>query len=381
MTKIPVVYVINALPKLGPVLVLEGLIRSIDRRKFTPIIICLRGKDPKGYDDVFAKMGISIHYLHRSFLELELMTLSVARQVARLVDLHKARIVHAHGYHPDLVVSHLPKRLVRISTQHNISRADFTFGKGKWLGRYMDARLWFRLKRIDVIVGITDYVAGYCIDRLGNSSTSVETILNGVDTSAFRPLPDEARRELRRRLFPSVSTEAVLWIVCGSLSKLKDPLLIIRAFVYLLSVGAIPRDSVLALIGQGELEDECRKATLDLEQNVQILGFRNNVADYLMVADALVAASRSEGFGLNVAEALVARVPVVATDLPVYRELMLHDTTLLNLLYPIGDAEALSGRLLVSREVKIPQELHQRLREHLSRERMAKQYEALYQQY
>lgn len=381
MTKTPIIYVINALPKLGPVHVLESLIRAIDRRTFTPIIICLRGKDPKGYDEVFAQMGISIHYLNRSFVELELMTSTVARQVMRLADQHGANIVHAHGYHPDLVVSHLPKRFARISTQHNISRADFTFGKGKWLGRYMDTRLWSRLKHVDTVVGITDHVAGYCIDRLGNSSTSVVTILNGIDTATFCPLPDEERMILRRQLFPSVTPQGLVWIVCGSLSKLKDPLLIIRAFVYLLSVEAIPRDSVLALIGQGELEGECRNAALGLEQQVQILGFKTNVADYLKAADALVTASHSEGFGLNVAEALLTQVPVVATDLPVYRELMLHDPALLELLYPIGDAKALAKALLASRNMKIPLELHQRLREHLSQERMAKQYEALYQQY
>src|SRR4029077_14007761 len=46
------------------------------------------------------------------------------------------------------------------------------------------------------------------------------------------------------------------------------------------------------------------------------------VADLYAVADALILPSASEGFGLPMLEAAVARLPIVCTDLPVLREVV-----------------------------------------------------------
>ena len=46
------------------------------------------------------------------------------------------------------------------------------------------------------------------------------------------------------------------------------------------------------------------------------------VADLYALADVLVLPSASEGFGLPMLEAAVARLPIVCTDLPVLREVV-----------------------------------------------------------
>ena len=60
-------------------------------------------------------------------------------------------------------------------------------------------------------------------------------------------------------------------------------------------------------------------------------------------ADALAFPSVKEGWGLAVLEAMSAELPVVATDLPVFREYLVPDRDAL--MPPVGDVPALAGAL------------------------------------
>jgi glycosyltransferase involved in cell wall biosynthesis len=61
-------------------------------------------------------------------------------------------------------------------------------------------------------------------------------------------------------------------------------------------------------------------------------------------ADALAFPSVKEGFGLAVLEAMSAGVPVVTSDLPVFREYLVPGRDAL--LVPVGDVDALADALL-----------------------------------
>jgi phosphatidylinositol alpha-mannosyltransferase len=66
---------------------------------------------------------------------------------------------------------------------------------------------------------------------------------------------------------------------------------------------------------------------------------------FLAGADAFVStATGQESFGLVLVEAMAAGVPVVATDIPGYREVIRDETD--GLLVPPGDADAAAKALL-----------------------------------
>jgi glycosyltransferase involved in cell wall biosynthesis len=108
------------------------------------------------------------------------------------------------------------------------------------------------------------------------------------------------------------------------------------------TVAARHPDVVLVMVGDGPLRPrtEALVRAAALEDRVRVLGDRTDVPDVLAAADSFVFASRTEGFGLVVLEAMAAALPVVAYDLPAFSEFAVRDQTAL--LAPVGDTAALA---------------------------------------
>ncbi len=355
---------------------LEGIIRHLDRSSIRPVILCLRSRATDGNDETFASMGVGLHYLDCSLWTLELCNGAVARRVETLVRKVGADIIHTHGYHPDLIGASLSTNVPLISTQHNISIEDYVYAKGRTLGKYMHRRLTQTLRRFGTIVGITDAVSQY-IRGLG-ISVETRTILNGVDTACFTTHSPEIRTAIRTEL--GIDPNAYTWIMCGSLSQRKDPLLVISAFISLLGSGGIPADSHLILVGKGPLLEECQALARGLEHRIHLMGFRPDAERYMSASDCLITASHSEGFGLNVAEALSSARAIIASDLPVFKELFAICPSEAIHTFPCGDHHALCRAMQASLGQTLSEANAEVYRMELSAERMSLRYAELYQE-
>ena len=88
------------------------------------------------------------------------------------------------------------------------------------------------------------------------------------------------------------------------------------------------------------------KAIKELPENYKLLiigdgpvfvGNKDNVERYLKVGDLYVSASHSEGFGLTIIEAAAAGLPILASNISAFRELLPQ-----NQLFPIDNSHVLS---------------------------------------
>lgn len=111
---------------------------------------------------------------------------------------------------------------------------------------------------------------------------------------------------------------------------------------------ALLRDQGLAvelwLIGEGSRrpELEARIAELQLSDRVRLLGSRRDIPALLAQLDQFVFSARpDEGFGIALAEAMAAGVPIVASDVGACREVL--DGGRCGLLVEPGSAEALAA--------------------------------------
>lgn len=107
-------------------------------------------------------------------------------------------------------------------------------------------------------------------------------------------------------------------------------------------------DLKLDFIGEGPSLQEMKELALNLriEDRVNFLGFRyrdyvyNNLCEY----DLYVQASRFEGFGLTVAEAMAAKVPVLVSDIDGPMEII--DNGKYGNFFKVGDVEDCANQIL-----------------------------------
>jgi alpha-1,6-mannosyltransferase len=138
----------------------------------------------------------------------------------------------------------------------------------------------------------------------------VEHVPFGVDKRVFDPGASSATR--RRELVGSAPADATLLVGLGRLSPEKRWDVVLEAFFALRQA----RSAVLVLFGEGP--EHARLAErIRGHDDVRLLGFESDparLASALASADALVHGCPYETFGLGVAEAVSAGLPVVVPD-------------------------------------------------------------------
>ncbi len=372
-----VLYVVSSLKRVGPINILEGIIKELDKARFQVVIACLQGEDFKGDDDRFKVLGAKIYHLDCSMVELELSTITATRLIRQILDYEKIKIVHSHGYHADLVVSLLSrKRFYKVSTQHNISHEDFSYSKGFLIGRYMSYRLKSALNSFASVVGISEHVAKYNRSRL-NKRVAIETIYNGIDTDVFDiSLGDNYKVD---RVELGLDQNAFIFLSVGNLRPLKDPITIIQAFGELIDEERLPDEAQLIVLGRGELLEDCKRLAKAYHRQIFVRGFTKDVPAYLHAGDCLISASHSEGFGLNVAEALASGLTVLVSDLAVHKEVLqlagIEAEEEVNYTYPLGNKEALKEGIVRMLQMNPPNAID---KEALGNKRMSLAYQELY---
>lgn len=148
-----------------------------------------------------------------------------------------------------------------------------------------------------------------------------------------RKLTDAERAALRRELGIGESDFVIGGL--GQLIERKGWDVLIRAFRQ-----AALANARLVILGDGN-----QRAALAALGGDQVLlpGFRNNAKDYLQIMDLFVCPSREEAFGLVLAEALDAQVPVIASRTEGCCEIL---DNFPGRIFPADDADALADLLV-----------------------------------
>ena len=176
-----------------------------------------------------------------------------------------------------------------------------------------------------------------------------QVVANGVDLDRFAAVDPALRQRLRARVAP----ERPLLLSVGGIEPRKGSLHLVRALARLRSLLPVP--PVLAVLGGHSFQDHraYRGAVLAELPGLGLLAGRDvvelglvpdaEVPGWYAAADALAFPSTKEGFGLAVLEAMSAGLPVVTSDLPVFREYLRPGEDAL--LVPVGDEPALATAL------------------------------------
>lgn len=169
---------------------------------------------------------------------------------------------------------------------------------------------------LDLRVVLTNYFKQLLVEKSSEDPRRVAVIPNGIDLSPFA-VPPGGKKKARIQ-------EGVLQIAfVGRMHLQKQPLKFLHIAHRLVEQKAAAR---FIMIGDGPLYNEVKSYIKkhNLHKSVQLLGFRNDVSRLLAEEiDLLIAPSQREGLPVIGIEALAAGVPIIASDVPGWNELVL----------------------------------------------------------
>jgi glycosyltransferase involved in cell wall biosynthesis len=225
-------------------------------------------------------------------------------------------IIHTNGIRPDLF-AFVNRRKIRyhISTIHNFVFEDLRYTYNRFISLIFGYGWLFIWRRADKLVCVTGSMKEYYEKWF--SSTKMEVIYYGISErdDSFVPENDviQAIDGFHSRGLKVVGNASIL-------TKRKG----IDQILHFLS---IEKGFALIIIGKGkELNDLQRIAKkLDVSDRCYFCGFRNHAVIYFRYFDFFVMPSRSEGLGLALIEAVQQRVPVICSDIDVFREVFTNN--------------------------------------------------------
>jgi glycosyltransferase involved in cell wall biosynthesis len=168
------------------------------------------------------------------------------------------------------------------------------------------------LRRARLIIANSERTKQDIIRCYGIDSSLIRTVYCGTDPSRFYLADEKERKALRKQL--GFSPDKYLVVFIGALGDRRKGFSTLYEAWKLLGTEISARTELL-VIGSGVELPLWKKRSVELSPAgcIRFLGFRSDVPAILRAADALVAPTRYEPFGLAVLEALCCGLPALVS--------------------------------------------------------------------
>lgn len=230
-------------------------------------------------------------------------------------------------------------------------------------------------KVADKVIGIAPTVVNYLIESVKLPESKVTLINNGVNTP----------RKVRKEEIEKLKHELVIQegeIIIGSAGRFYNE---VKRFTDILESLKLLNNSKIKflLLGQGQDREMIfeKAKELNVENQLILAGFQSDTALYFQLMDIFCLASAHEGFGLVAAEAMLHKLPVIATKVGGLQDIVIDNETgfLVPPYSPEIIAEKIQYMIDYPKGKKIMGEKgYQRAKEHYTAERYCREVEDLY---
>lgn len=243
-----------------------------------------------------------------------------------------ADLVHAHGIHAALraALALSGRRVPLVVTWHTRSEAD---GARAHVLRLVERRV---ARAAAVVLGTSSDLVDRA-RRRGARDARLAAVAFPAPRLPVEPVePDRFRHKARAELG---ATDRPLLIAVGSLDRHRGYHTLLDASRAWCRLDPMP---LLVIAGEGPLRAVLQRRIEDEDLPVRLVGRREDVAELLAAADAVLLPSRWESRSVLAQEALHARVPLVATAVGGIPELVGDAAELV----PYGNAKALGDAVV-----------------------------------
>jgi sugar transferase (PEP-CTERM/EpsH1 system associated) len=287
----------------------------------------------------------------------------------RLFKRERPHIVHTHRW-GTLFEGTLAARLAGVPY---VVHGEHGTLETRWHNAWVQRRLWHH---VDRVLSVSSRLAERMAREMSFPLDRIRVIRNGLDLTRFQPVANKAGA--RQAL--GIPPDRLVIGTVGRTVPVKDHPTFLRALARVRD-GGIPFTAVIAGTGPS-FQDTVRLAeSLNLTEEVRLLGNRDDVDTVLQAFDIFVLSSTSEGLSNTIQEAMATGLPVVATNVGGADELVVEGET--GILTPASDDRAMADALQAlarddARRAAFGRSGAARARAHFGIARMFRDYEEMY---
>lgn len=246
--------------------------------------------------------------------------LKVYKKLKKIIDENEYEIIHCHTPVGGAVTRLAARNARKKGTRVIYTAHGFHFYKGapllNWLIYYPIEKLLARYTDTLITINQEDY------ERAKKFKAKQIKLVHGVgvDENKFNfEMSEQEKEEYRKEL--GLNKDDYVLICIGELNKNKNQIMQIEAMKELVKENSKIK---LLIVGRGPLKELYiqKIKEYNLQENVFLLGYRTDIPKLLKISNCLLATSRREGLPVNVMEAMIAGLPVIATNCRGQRDLV-----------------------------------------------------------
>jgi glycosyltransferase involved in cell wall biosynthesis len=266
--------------------------------------------------------------------------LGAIRQTRRVIRETKPDILHTHLPRADIVGRTAGLSVPGILCFSTIHNRDVWRGEKSPMSLFLAAfdKATINHSRRVHLIAVSESSRSWCMEKTRIRPDKVTTCPN------FATERSERRGEGVSRAGLGIAEKDLVLVNAARMVPEKEQMDIVRCAALLKAQGVT--DIKFLILGDGEERGALEEAIRDggLEGQVLLMGFRQNVYDYLSISDAYLLPSSREGFPVSLLEAARSGLGTIASDIPAMQDIKEGGGGIL--LYPLNDVAALSQILL-----------------------------------
>ncbi|MCF2674274.1 glycosyltransferase [Fusobacterium varium] len=360
---INICYMISYLGNCGPVNILYGIIKNLDKKQFKVIIITLKEEKSNSRIKEFENLGIKVILCNIS--DFEIMC-SKTFKLNSIIEQENIDIIHAQCSRSSIFISKLEGGYEKISTIHCDFSTNFIYEFGITMGKIYSFLYLKALKKMDLNISCGKGVAALIWK---NNILKTQVVQNGIDREKINIKNIKlTKEELRKKL--NLKENKKYFVSVGSLSEGKNVLFLAKYF----SNTEIENISLI-LLGTGNKREEI----INLKSsNIKLTGKLSleEVQEYLKVSDFYISASRTEGLPNSVLEALEFELPVLLSNIEPHKEILENYDC--GELFELDNIDSLESKIKkILNKIKDNEE-YKKIKVFIDAKRMSKEYEKIY---
>jgi glycosyltransferase involved in cell wall biosynthesis len=308
--KTNLLFLLQTLGTGGSERIVKSLCENLDQRMFRCFVISLIDGEMK---KEFMQLDIPVYSLDKRGHD----AFKIMRQISTFIKTNQIHVINAHHFSPFLHAFYGAKKhgCKIFFTPHSSWEIELMSNNYTAFCRIL-------LTFSNGAIGISPSVSESILKKFHLPKHKVFTIINSVDYRRFNTNVDVRKKKQELNI---KKQEKVIGAV-GGLRRVKNYSTLIKAF----KIVKEKIDNVkLIIIGEGKMRGELEDLTkdLNLSNKVLFLGVRSDIPELMKLMDVYCLTSFFEGLPLSLLEAMSAGVPILGTDVPGIRDVIIQEQT------------------------------------------------------